>query len=355
MRFDELTFGNPDALWALAAVAALALALAAHRALAARQRRRLGRDPVLAGLLGDALPGRALARDVLLVVAMGLGVLALARPQFGMKDTELRNSGIDTIVLLDVSKSMRVNDIVPDRLMASKLEIGRLMDRMKGGRVALIPFAGIGFLQTPYTSDFGAVKSYLDALDSRDMPVQGTAIGRALDLALRVVEGRPVDVAGDEAAAVKQFPGSKHRAIVLFTDGENLEGDPLALAGRAAELGVHIYTVGVGTGFGKPVPLLDDDGRQIGIQKQEDGKTPVYSALNEELLRAIAETTGGKYLHYENRSVVDELYAEIDELEKREYLERVKKLREERFQLALAPMLLLLALRQLIGTRRRET
>lgn len=357
MGFDELTLGNPGALWLLLAVAGLGVMALIGRSLSARTRARLGRPPVLDALLSDRSPVATGTRDALLLAALALGVIALARPQYGMKDIEIRNSGIDVIVMLDVSKSMKVNDIVPDRLTASKLEIARLLDSMQGGRVALVPFAGIGFLQTPYTSDFGALKAYLDALDSRDMPIQGTAIGRAMDLALRVVEGRPLD--GDEGASsaddVAPFPGSKHRAIVLFTDGENLTGDPMEVARRATALGIRVFTVGVGTGFGKPVPLLDDEGHHIGIQKEEDGKTPVYSALNEELLSAIAEETEGRYIHYDGRSIVPALYAGIDELEKQEYMERVVTLREERFQLALFPAAVFLALRLLLGTRRRRS
>jgi len=353
MGFDQLTFGNPSALWGLALVALLGVAAVAHHVLTPRRQARLARPHVLATLLAHRSGSRVLVRDLLLLGALAFGVLALARPQYGLRDTEVRNTGIDVIVLLDVSKSMKVSDIVPDRLAASKLEIDALLDRMKGGRVALLPFAGIGFLQSPYTSDFGAVKACLETLDVRDMPIGGTAIGRALDLALKVIEGRP-DAAGAPAIDVRPFEGSAHRALVVFTDGENLEGDPLQVAERAKALNVKIYTVGVGTGFGKPVPLLDDEGRQVGIQKEDDGKTPVYSALNEELLTKLAETTGGRYLHYENRSVADELYAEIDKLEKAEYLERVKSLREERFQVALAPAALLLLIRLLLGTRRRE-
>lgn len=354
MGFDQLTFGNPSALWALLLVGLLGLAALVHHLTAPGRLARLGTPAVLGTLLAHRSGGRVVARDLALLGALALGVVAWARPLYGLRDTEVRNTGIDVLVLLDVSKSMKVSDIVPDRLAASKLEISALMDRMKGGRVALIPFAGIGFLQTPYTSDFGAVKAYLETLDVRDMPIGGTAIGRALDLALRVIEGKPADGTREPQAAAAEarpFEGSAHRAVVIFTDGENLEGDPLLVTERARAENVKIFTVGVGTGFGKPVPLLDDEGRQVGIQKGDDGKTPVYSALNEELLGKLAEATGGRYLHYENRSVVDELYAEIDKLEKAEYLERVSALREERFQVALAPAVLLLLLRLLLGTR----
>lgn len=356
MGFDQLTFGNPSALWALLLVGLLGLAALVHHLTAPKRLARLATPAVLRALLAHRSGRRIVARDLALLGALALGVVAWARPQYGLRDTEVRNTGIDVLVMLDVSKSMKVSDIVPDRLTASKLEIDALMDRMKGGRVALLPFAGIGFLQTPYTSDFGAVKAYLETLDVRDMPIGGTAIGRALDLALRVIEGKPTDGAREPEAAVAEarpFEGSAYRAVVIFTDGENLEGDPLQVTERARAQNVKIFTVGVGTGFGKPVPLLDDEGRQVGIQKGDDGKTPVYSALNEELLGKLAEATGGRYLHYENRSVVDELYAEIDKLEKAEYLERVRALREERFQVALAPAVLLLLVRLLLGTRLR--
>ncbi len=330
------------------------------RALAAR-----GPLPTLLDTAGE---GRHLLRAGLIVLtAIGL-VLALMRPQHGTRATELKNLGIDIAIALDASKSMKVRDVVPDRLTSARLEIDRLLDGLSGGQVALVPFAGLAFVQTPPTSDFEVVKTYLDELRVEDMPRGGTAIGRAITEAVRVlvpsveIEGEaggdaPAALTGGDGAkdtAVAPFAGARHKAIILFTDGEDHEGDPLAAAKLAADHDVRIFTVGVGTAQGRPVPIINDDGQVVGTMRGPDGRTPLFSELNSDLLRQIAEITGGAHFDLGPTGLGDGLARAIDALEKQEYEATFRHLRDDRFQLALVPALVLLILEAVIGTARRR-
>ncbi len=313
---------------------------------------------------------RYLLRGVMIVGASALLVVALMRPQLGTRETEAKNMGIDIAIALDASKSMRVTDVMPDRLKAANLEVGRLLDTLAGGRVALVPFAGLAFVQTPLTSDFQVVKTYLDDLRVEDMPRGGTAIGFAVHEALRALlppealegtsaelgsgtqGGRSDAAEGARAPGVQPFEGSKHKAIILFTDGEDHETNPLEAAKLCKKLGVTLFTVGVGTAQGRPIPLVNDEGEEVGVVKGPDGKH-MFSELNEALLHDMADVTGGSYFHLSAKGLGDGLLAAIDQLEKKEFEATFKQLGADRYQWVLIPALLLLLAEAWWATRRR--
>ena len=184
-------------------------------------------------------------KSALVVMALGLSVVALARPQFGTRVETVRREGMDIVVALDLSNSMLAEDIAPNRLERSKLEIQRLISRLEGDRVGLVAVAGPAFVQSPLTADYGAARLFLNAMDTDLMPVQGTDVGEALRAAL--------DSFGDESL--------EHRVIVLVTDGEDHEGAIDEMVARAVDAGVRIYTVGVGSSEGVPIPRFDANGR----------------------------------------------------------------------------------------------
>ena len=365
---NELVWGDPGAArWG----ALVVLLLFGFISLGLWRRKRLEELSTmgpLPGLLDTPGKGRLFWRALLVLGAGLLIVMALMRPQQGTRATELKNLGIDIAVVVDASKSMKVADVVPDRLQAAKLEIHKLLEGMNGGRVGLVPFAGLAFIQTPLTSDFDVIGTYLDDLRVEDMPRGGTAIGRALIEAIRSLvppeqlegtlaetsqtEGQ--DKAGERDSDAAEFTGSKFKAIVLFTDGEGHEGDPLAVAELAAKLGIRIFTVGVGTAQGRPVPLINDEGQVMGTMKAADGVTPMFSELNETLLREIAVKTGGDYFQLGPAGGLQRLRKSIDTLEKQEYEATFKHLRDDRYQLALIPALLLLVFEALLSGRRRR-
>ena len=323
----------------------------------------------LPSILDSRGGGRLALRATLILLSAAFIVVAMMRPQHGSRATELKNLGIDIAVVLDASKSMKVADVVPDRLRAAKLEIHELLQGLSGGRVGLIPFAGLAFVQTPLTSDFDVITTYLNDLQVEDMPRGGTAIGGAMVEALKslvpaeILEGTLAETAEsqiarppttEDAEAVPEFTGSKHKVMIIFTDGEDHEGEPMAVAELAAKLGIRIFTVGVGTAQGRPVPLINGEGMVTGTMKAADGNTPLFSELNEQLLREVATSTKGRYFNLGPQGIGPGLKKSIDALEKAEYEATFKHLRNDRFQLALGPALVLLIIEAFLSGRRRR-
>ncbi len=278
-------------------------------------------------------PGRRVGVAVLVLLGLEALVLAGLRPRYGLREVTVAGAGVDVAIVLDASRSMKAQDVAPDRLTAAVIEIGRILDGMPGNRVTLVPFAGLAFIQTPLTLDHEVVKEYLANLKVTDIPVPGTALGRALRVAASALG------LGREGAG-----GSTRKVVLVFTDGENHEGEPEKVAEELAGHGVRIYTIGVGTPAGQPVPILDDHGQVVGTAREKDGVTPVLSKLNEELLKAIAQKTSGRYFGLTSvGGVAEDLLKEMASIEKAEYQARIEKLLEDRFQYPLAAGLGLLA------------
>lgn len=374
MDWSKLNWNNGDWWWAaLAAALALAMGQVLLFAWRRRVRERIG-DPALVARLTETTsrPIQVL-KAVLAVAAFGLVLTTALRPQYGMREDEVVHRGIDIAVLLDVSQSMLVRDIAPDRFTASKREVVKTLQGLRGGRVSLIPFYFFPYVQSPLTSDYGAIEKYLEELALQDIAppeMRGTSIGRALSMAVGVLNRDEALVAAAKAGGpengaeaprgakeddpdVQHYRGSKFKAIVLITDGEENESIPEDLLSAAKEAGIRIYTVGVGTRAGHAVPSVTEDGQVTGVLKKE-GDEPVFSSLNEELLSGLADATGGKYFHFANRSVANDLVAALDALEKQQYESEIRDLGEDRFQFVLLPALLLLALEAFLTDRRRR-
>lgn len=369
MDWSQLNWVHVDRWWLVAGGAVL---LAVGQLLLFAWRRRVAErigDPALVARLTETTSRPLqITRAVLAVVAVALVLLTLLRPRYGMREDEVVHRGIDISVLLDASQSMLVRDVAPDRFTASKQEVVKVLHGLRGGRVALIPFYFFPFVQSPLTSDYGALENYLDELSLRDIAppeMRGTSLGRALSAAvavlnrdeerLREVTAAGPEPAGDSAAqlAAKSPEGSKYKAIVMFTDGEENEAIPEDLLEAARDAGIRIFAVGVGTRAGHVVPSVTDEGQVTGVLKKE-GDEPVFSAVNEELLRGLADATGGQYLPFANRSVAPDLLAALDALEKQQYEAQLQELGEDRYQFVLLPALLLLMLEAALPDRRRR-
>ena len=327
---------------------------------------RMGDPALVRRLLETRSLPRQIVKAVLVVLAAVLLLVAALRPKYGMRDYVATNTGIDVAVLLDASQSMLVRDVAPDRFTASKREIVKMLRGLKGGRVALVPFYFIPYVQAPLTSDFEALEIYLRDLriqDIADPEMRGTSIGRALSTAVKLLrrEDLEAEAQADEEASgaagddpdVQSFEGSRHKAIVIFTDGEEQESIPEDLIAAAKEAGIRIFAVGVGTKTGQAVPSVTDDGEVTGILK-ERGDQPVFSGVNMELLQSLADATGGQTFPFARRPVADELVAAIDGLEKKEFEARLAELGQDRFQFLLLPALLLLAAEAFLSDRRRR-
>ena len=291
----------------------MAIALIAAGAwLRGRSLRRLADPDLVLRLTDRRSPRLAIAKAVCLVLGLLFLILAAARPQWGEKLQMYKGRGIDLVIALDASKSMLATDVKPDRLSRAKTEIASLLDNLGAAQVGIVAFAGDAQVMCPLTPDLEAGKLFLDIIDPGNMPRPGTNIQRAVEVATSLFGPRE--------------PGSK--ALLLVTDGDNLEGDPAAATARAAQAGVRIFAVGVGTLEGSTVP--ETGGAGTTYKKDQDDKI-VISRLAERLLLVMARATGGRYFRSESINL-DALAGALDQLQKKqinggEYVEY-----EERYQ-----------------------
>lgn len=273
-----IRWAEPFWLLALLAPAALLLLEFALRFRDRAARRRFAADPLWRHLA----PGRSAAlrrtRRWLLLAGMAFIALALADPRIGTRWEEVKREGIDIFLCVDVSRSMDTGDIRPSRIMKARFELRRFLQGLKGDRVGIVPFAGTAYPLMPLTLDYDAAAMFLDLLDTRLIPTPGTAIAEAIETALA------------------SFPEeeARGRAILLISDGEDHEGGAVEAAKKAREMGVPVYTIGMALAKGDPIPLLDENGVPSGWKRDDEGHI-VTSRLNEDLLRGIADVSGGKY------------------------------------------------------------
>lgn len=279
-----------------------------------------------------------MTRTALLLVAVVLLVTALARPQFGDRVETVRREGQDVVVALDLSASMEAEDIAPNRLAAARLAVGRLIDRLDGDRIGLVAFAGEAFVQSPLTLDYAAATLFLNAMEPELVPVPGTDLGQAIEVAL--------DGFGEAVA--------RNRQLVVITDGEDHEGAIDAAVERAVDEGVRVYTVGMGSTEGVPIPSFDDTGAPNGFLRDEEGSV-VTTRLDDVTLRRVADRTGGAYYHAVAGSgaAFDRLLDELTGGEGETIESREVTLYEEQYQIFLGLALLLLVAEALVPARRR--
>ncbi len=272
------------------------------------------------------------ARVAMLLAFVAMTSLALARPRWGRELKELTTHGVDVMALVDVSRSMDVKDVAPSRLALAKAVLGALASRGSTDRLGLVAFAGSQHLMCPLTLDRSAYKMFLDLLDTSLVPLPGTDIAGAIRKGIGLLSGAP-----------------GKPVLLLISDGESLEGDPLAAAKEAAEKGILIEAIGVGTPSGQPIPLVDEKGQVTGYQKDLDGKV-VTSRLDEGVLAAIAEATGGRYFPLRAGGVALEALAlELARLPTSERTMHAAENRPERFQFPLAVGVVALVMETLLA------
>ncbi|HQN80664.1 MAG TPA: VWA domain-containing protein [Kiritimatiellia bacterium] len=305
------------------------------------RRRRLALEQLVAPAMLPVLaphwnPARASIRLLLRMLALTLLVVALARPQWGFHWEEVRRQGLDLMVVLDTSRSMMASDIKPSRLQQAKWGVRDLLRNLRGDRVGLVPFASSSLLQCPLTIDYAAFTMTLDDLYSGIIPRGGTAIEQALRQA---IESFPAD-------------GTADRVILLITDGEDHEGDPLDLIPALKEKNIRVYTIGIGTLEGEMVPGADGQGAYF---KDRQGQI-VKTALKEDVLQKLALATGGTYVRSApgDTGLARVFNESITNLKRSEQESRTAKIFEERFVWAIAAALLLLAGEALLSDRRKK-
>src|SRR5438552_2708777 len=333
-----MRFAQPQMLWLLAVFPPLMLAFFWW---SWRKRRQLVTQFIqarlLPGLTVGISPVRLKIRLSCLVLAVVCLILALARPQWGFDWEQTRQRGLDIIVAIDTSKSMLAEDVPPNRLARAKLAALDLMRLAKSDRLGLIAFAGSAFLQCPLTVDDTAFRESVETLDVNIIPQGGTALAEVIQTAV---------------AAFKE--GENYKALVLLTDGEDHDSGAVDAAKKAAEAGLQIFTVGIGSAEGELLRIKDANGRTDYV-RDEDGNV-VKSHLNEELLKDIAkETQYGIYLRLQGAKSIETLYQQgLSRLPKSEHQEKLVRQYRERYHWPLALACILLAIEMLFPERKRE-
>ncbi len=295
-------------------------------------------SPVLAPkLTREFSRGKAVFRALLLLGCFAFFILALARPQWGMRLETVRRRGVDILVALDTSYSMNAEDVAPTRLAKAKAEVRSLLGRLKGDRMGLISFAGSAVVQCPLTLDYGAISLFLDVANTESIPDPGTSLAAAITTA-------------NAAFIAKE---RKYKVLIILTDGEDLEGQVEPAVDKAKEAGVIIYTVGIGSPDGRPIPIRDAKGDIVEYRKDPNGQV-VISRLDEKALAQIAARTGGRYFRATTaEGELDDLYGEISQMEKKELESKLYQNFEDRFQYPLTLALLLLVAEASMSDRRK--
>ena len=325
-----LIFAQYRFLWLLLLVPLFLVGYGILRTLRERRIRRFGDEALVKELMPSYSGAKGWVRVVLFSLGFLFFVLGLARPQIGAKLSEHKTKGAEIIVCLDVSNSMLAEDYSPNRLERAKLSIARLTERLQDDRIGLIIFAGTSFVQLPVTTDYVSTKMFLSNIDTGSVPIQGTAIGEAIHTAIRSFSAQ----------------SQKSRVIVVISDGENHEDDAVAAAKEAAEAGIRVYTIGVGSPEGQPIPFEGE------LMKDKEGNI-VVTRLDEETLRQVAKAGGGAYIHAGNEEfglgpIVDDVRAMEDE----EFGNVVFEEYDEQYMYFFGIALLLFVVEMLIGERR---
>ena len=329
-------FGNPYYLYVLLLIPILVILFLLTVYLKRKSLKRFGDSSLVKVLMPDVSVARPVIKFVFILIALASVILALARPQFGSKLEKVKREGIEIIIALDVSNSMLANDIKPNRLEASKRAISKLIERLKNDKIGLIVFAGDAYVQLPVTTDFGAAKMFLSTINTNFIAKQGTAIGAAIKLAM-------------ESFSQEK---NKSRALIIISDGENHEDDPISAAQEAAKENIVIHTIGMGLPQGAPIPVREEVSSDY--KKDNEGNV-VITRLNDVALQQIATTANGIYVRASNSTTgLEKVFDEINKMNKELIESKAYSDYDDRFQYLAALALLFLLLDFIILERKNR-
>ena len=323
-------FANHQYLALLWLVPLIPLLYALMRSQRKKRLRRLGDEDLVRELMPSWSGAKGWVRVVLFDLAFLFFVIGLARPQIGAKLQEKETRGAEIMICLDVSNSMLAKDYSPNRLERAKLAVSRITDKLQKDRIGLVIFAGSAFVQLPITNDYISAKMFLNSITTESMPVQGTALGEAITLAARGFSAQ----------------SEKSRAIIVISDGENHEDDPVEAASQAAGMGIKVYTIGVGSLRGEPISVNGE------LLKDREGNI-VVTHLDEETLKNVARAGKGTYIHAGNEEFgLNPIINDLRKLEEEAYKSVVFEEYEEEYMYFFAIALVLFVIEMLIGSRR---
>lgn len=326
-----------DALWALLLIPALLALLAIRTYYRKRAYKKIGPETIRLLLFSGSSPASLIWKNAFFLAALIFLIIAIANPQTGARMDKVKVKGAEIIIALDISNSMKAEDINPNRLEKARQEIIQLLSKVRGDRIGFIIFAGKSFYPVPLTTDYAVIKMYLRGIDTDIISTQGTDIGGALSMAMKSFSE---DTKSD-------------KAIILITDGENHEENAVDIAGQAAEAGITVHTIGLGKKEGVPIPMTNRYGKKE-FRKDKQGDV-VVSRLNEQLLREIAAAGKGTFVLANNYGIgLDKIYEQLKGMEKTEFKEKVVIDYEDDYQFYLWIALALLVIEMIILPRKNK-
>lgn len=317
IRFEYAVY-----LYALAAIPLFILVYWLYRRWRWKALALFGDLPLVAQLSPDISGSKATWKFIILLCVYACLVFALANPQLGTKLEEVKREGVNIMVALDISNSMKAEDLKPNRLERAKQAIAKLTEKLSNDKIGLVVFAGEAYLQLPLTNDYSAVKMFLSAIETGVIPAQGTAIGAAVKIGIKALKGEEEDAKNSK----------KFKTLIVISDGENHQDDALQAVNEANDDGIIIHTIGMGTPEGAPLPLYNSLGVQTGFRKDRRGEI-VVSKLDETGLQQMAAAGGGLYVRATNTEVgLNLVLDEIGKMEKQEFGSKIFTQYEDRFQ-----------------------
>lgn len=328
-----IRFEHIEHLYALLVLLPLTLFFALYLIRRNKVLKLLGNKPLVDKISPTKSTAHHVVKYLLFAFAYVSLVIAWANPQIGTKYEQVKREGLDVFIALDVSKSMLAEDVVPNRMIKAKQLVSNLMDELHQDRIGLIVFAGNAYLQMPLTVDHYAGKMYLKNIDTDLMPTQGTAIADAVNLASKSFNQEE----------------DKHKALIVISDGENHEGDAMQAIEDALDQGIKVYTVGVGSTSGAPIPVSNS-----GEMKKDASGNVVLTKLNEEMLQKMANVGGGGYYNIQSKNISSEIVSSISGLEGKLLEEKVISDYKDQFPIFLIIAFVFLILELIISERKRK-
>ncbi|HPI20970.1 MAG TPA: VWA domain-containing protein [Candidatus Kapabacteria bacterium] len=303
-----------------------------------RKLKKYGNISLVSQLASETSIAKRNIKFIIISLAFAIIIFGLANPQLGTKLVEAKREGIDLMIALDLSNSMKAEDIAPSRLERAKLSISNLIDNLQGDRIGLIVFAGDAYLQLPMTADYSAAKLFLSSIDYDIMPVQGTAIGKAIDLATE---------------SLSKEENAKKKALIIITDGENHDDYPVESASVASKKNIIIHTIGFGSLEGAPIPIYTN-GIKSGFLKDNNG-TVILSKADAATLEKIATVANGKFImSTDGEPNLTGLLNDISKMEKTEFETKMYADYESYFQYFFATALFLLIIDLFISEKKSK-
>jgi len=332
-----LRFEHPDLLFLLLILPFMVIIFYYYISWKRRVLRSFGEHALVKELIPDLSIARYKFKFFIYLTAIALIIISIANPQLGSKLEEVKRSGVDLVIALDVSNSMLAEDIKPNRLERAKMAINQLIDRLKTDRIGIVVFAGKAFTQLPITHDHTAAKMFLQNINTQTVNIQGTALEDAITQSFSAFDDNP----------------KKNKAIIIISDGENHEDNPFDAAKTASEKNIYIHTIGIGSAEGAPIPIYIGN-KKAGFKTDRQGQT-VITKIDEITLQKIASIANGTYIRATNAEIgLDKIFDEIKQMEKEEFASEKFSSYESRFQYFLSIALILLILEHFIFDKKSK-